>query len=194
MELPGLGVLSVLPVVWISVSRLSPAAVVSISFLGPLLAGLPWYFAAGAEERPGRIASMVLLALTTLAVSVAIQFVRAQVLRQQRKVEAKEAELQALLTESRERERLLNAILDTVDVGIVAIDADGRRLLTNSWQTALEASAAPAGGRSARRDQGLGRTAAADRSRPSDAPAGGTPPAPPGNGRRVLRGPSGLLR
>ncbi|MGO4490766.1 sensor histidine kinase [Arthrobacter sp. 2YAF22_2] len=144
-ELPGLGVLSVLPVVWISVSRLSPAAVVSISFLGPLLAGLPWYFAAGAEERPGRIASMVLLALTTLAVSLAIQFVRAQVLRQQRKVEAKEAELQALLTESRERERLLNAILDTVDVGIVAIDADGRRLLTNSWQTALEASAAPAG-------------------------------------------------
>lgn len=145
VELPGLGVLSVLPVVWISVSRLSPAAVVSISFLGPLLAGLPWYFAAGAEERPGRIASMVLLALTTLAVSLAIQFVRAQVLRQQRKVEAKEAELQALLTESRERERLLNAILDTVDVGIVAIDADGRRLLTNSWQTALEASAAPAG-------------------------------------------------
>ncbi|MCX6497454.1 MAG: ATP-binding protein [Arthrobacter sp.] len=144
-ELPGLGVLSMLPVVWISASRLAPAAIVSISFLGPLLAGLPWCFAAGAEDRPGRIASIGLLALTTLAVSLAMQFVRAQVRRQQGKVDAKEAELQALLAESRERERLLNAILDAVDVGIVAIDADGRRLLTNSWQAMLEASAAPPG-------------------------------------------------
>ncbi|MET3809510.1 ATP-binding protein [Arthrobacter sp. UYEF3] len=144
-ELPGLGVLSVLPVVWISSSQLSPAAIVSVSFFGPLLAGLPWYFAAAAEDRPGRIASITLLALATLAVSLAMQFIRAQVRRQQRTVDAKEAELQTLLAGSRERERLLNTILDTVDVGIVAIDADGRRLLTNSWQATLEASATPVG-------------------------------------------------
>ncbi len=144
-ELPGLGVLSVLPVVWISASRLSPAAIVSLSFFGPLLAGLPWFFAAGADRSPGRIATVALLALMTLAVSLAMQLARAQLRRQQRKVESKEAELQALLAESRERERLLNTILDTVDVGIVAIGADGRRLLTNSWQARLEASAAPPG-------------------------------------------------
>lgn len=142
---PGLGVLSVLPVVWIAASQLSPAAIVSVSFLGPLLAGLPWCFAAGPEDSPGRSATVVLLALMTLAVALAMQFVRAQLRRQQRRVEAKEAELQALLAESRERERLLNTILDTVDVGIVAIGADGRRLLTNSWQARLEASAATAG-------------------------------------------------
>jgi len=145
-ELPGLGVLSVLPVVWISASRLSPAAIVSLSFFGPLLAGLPWFFAGGVDDSPGRIATVALLALMTLAVSLAMQFARAQLRRQQRKVESKEAELQALLAESRERERLLNTILDTVDVGIVAVGADGRRLLTNSWQSRLEASAAPPGG------------------------------------------------
>jgi len=144
-ELPGLGVLSVLPVVWISASRLSPVFIVTASFLGPLLAGLPWFFAAGAGDGAGRIATVVLLALVTLAVSLAMQLARAQLRRQQRKVDATEAELQALLAESRERERLLNAILDTIDVGIVAIGADGRRLLTNSWQARLEASAAPAG-------------------------------------------------
>jgi signal transduction histidine kinase len=147
-ELPGLGVLSVLPVVWIAASQLSPAVIAAVSFLGPLLAGLPWYFAAGAGDSPGRGATVVLLALMTLAVALAMQFARAQLWRQQRKVEAKEAELQALLAESRERERLLNTILDTVDVGIVAIGANGRRLLTNSWQARLEAAAAipgPAG-------------------------------------------------
>ena len=39
----------------------------------------------------------------------------------------------------------MNTILDTVDVGIVAVDAEGRRLLTNSWQSRLEAGAAPHG-------------------------------------------------
>lgn len=144
-ELPGLGVLSVLPVVWLAASRLSSAASTSISFFGPLLAGLPWLFAAGPDDSPGRIATVVLLALTTLTVALAMQFVKAQLQRQQHKVESKEAQLQAHLAESRERERLLNGILDTVDVGIVAVGADGRRLLTNSWQARLEASAAPAG-------------------------------------------------
>src|SRR3954470_12046021 len=36
---PHLGVLSVLPVVWISASRLSAVASLSLSFFGPLLAG-----------------------------------------------------------------------------------------------------------------------------------------------------------
>ena len=67
----------------------------------------------------------------------ALSRARARLREEQRRTGAKEAELQALLADSRERERLLNTILDTVDVGIVAVDAAGRRLLTNSWQSAL---------------------------------------------------------
>lgn len=66
---------------------------------------------------------------------------------EQWRIKSKEAELEVLLADSREREQLLNTILDTVDVGIVAVDAAGRRLLTNNWQTQLEESAAAAGRR-----------------------------------------------
>jgi two-component sensor histidine kinase len=144
-NLPDLGVLSVLPVVWISASRLSAPSILSLSFVGTLLAGLPRAFAPGPTPMPARLAEALLLPLMMLAVSLAMRFARAQLRHQQARIASKEAELQALLADSRDRERLLNTILDTVDVGIVAVDADGHRLLTNSWQSQLEASAAPAG-------------------------------------------------
>ena len=84
-----------------------------------------------------------------LAVSLAMRFAREQLRHEQWRIKSKEAELKVLLADSRERERLLNTILDTVDVGIVAVDADGRRLLTNSWQTQLEESAATTPGSTA---------------------------------------------
>jgi signal transduction histidine kinase len=90
-------------------------------------------------------ALVVLAGVATLAASFALSLARTRLREEQRRTDATEAELQALLADSRDRERLLNTILDTVDVGIIALDAAGRRLLTNSWQSALERSAAPAG-------------------------------------------------
>lgn len=142
--LPDPGVLSVLPVVWISASRLSAAASVSLSFSVPLLAALPWLFADRAAPLAARTVEAVLVPLMMLAVSLAMRFARARLRHEQWRIQSKEAELEVLLADSREREQLLNTILDTVDVGIVAVDAAGRRLLTNSWQTQLEASAAAA--------------------------------------------------
>lgn len=94
--------------------------------------------AAPAGWRPGVLGSV--LGLAGLGVYAALLTLMI------RRIESNEAELQALLADSRERGQLLDAILDTVDVGIVAVDADGRRLLTNSWQALLEASAAPPSG------------------------------------------------
>ncbi|MFF2031785.1 sensor histidine kinase [Arthrobacter sp. NPDC058192] len=143
--LPDLGVLSVLPVVWISASLLSAAASLSLSFLGPLLAGLvPLLLADRVERTLAGIADAVLLSLMMLAVSLAVRWARSRLRHEQERIQSKESELQVLLAGSRERERLLHTILDTVNVGIVAIDADGRRLLTNSWQSALEDAAAAA--------------------------------------------------
>ena len=96
-------------------------------------------------DSAGMTAAVVLAGVVTLAASFALSLARVRLRREQRRTDATEAELQALLADSRERERLLNTILDTVEVGIVAVDATGRRLLTNSWQSALEKSAAPAG-------------------------------------------------
>ncbi|WP_211876655.1 sensor histidine kinase [Pseudarthrobacter albicanus] len=144
-NLPDPGVLSVLPVVWISASRLSSRASISLSFAGTLLAGLPYVFAPGPAPAQVRLAGVLLLPLMMLAVSLAMRSARAQLRNQQSRTASKETELQALLADSRDRERLLNTILDTVDVGIVAVDAEGHRLLTNSWQSQLEASAARSG-------------------------------------------------
>ncbi|WP_346926509.1 ATP-binding protein [uncultured Arthrobacter sp.] len=99
----------------------------------------------GLFESEGMTALVVLAGVVTLAASFALSLARTRLRHEQRRTAAKEAELQALLADSRDRERLLNTILDTVDVGIVALDAAGRRVLTNSWQSALERSAAPAG-------------------------------------------------
>lgn len=146
-NMPALGILSIFPVLWISVSRLSCPASITLSFLGTLGASLPRAFVPGPAPLPARFADALLLPLMMLAVSAAICFGRYVLRQQQARVESKEAELHDLLAESRDRERLLHTILDTVDVGIVAVDAAGNRLLTNSWQSQLEASAgSPAGG------------------------------------------------
>ncbi|SDK51188.1 Signal transduction histidine kinase [Arthrobacter sp. ov407] len=142
--LPDPGVLSVLPVVWISASSLSAPASLSLSFSVPLLASLPWLLADRAAPLAASTAEAVLVPLMMLAVSLAMHFTRTRLRHEQRRIKSKEAELEVLLADSREREQLLNTILDTVDVGIVAVDAAGRRLLTNSWQTQLEESAATA--------------------------------------------------
>ena len=142
--LPDPGVLSVLPVVWISASSLSAPASLSLSFTVPLLAALPWLLADRTAPLAARTAEAVLVPLMMLAVSLAMRFARSRLRHEQWRIKSKEAELEVLLADSREREQLLNTILDTVDVGIVAVDADGRRLLTNSWQTQLEESAATA--------------------------------------------------
>ena len=142
--LPDPGVLSVLPVVWISASTLSAPASLSLSFTVPLLAAWPWLLTDPSAPPAARSAEAVLVPLMMLAVSLAMRFARARLRHEQWRIQSKEAELQALLADSKERERLLNTILDTVDVGIVAVDAGGRRLLTNSWQTKLEESAASA--------------------------------------------------
>jgi signal transduction histidine kinase len=142
--LPNPGVLSVLPVVWISASTLSALASLSLSFSVPLLATLPWLLADRSAPLAARTAEALLVPLMMFAVSLAMRFARARLRREQRRIKSKEAELEVLLADSRERERLLNTILDTVDVGIVAVNASGRRLLTNTWQAELEESAAAA--------------------------------------------------
>jgi signal transduction histidine kinase/PAS domain-containing protein len=182
--LPDPGVLSVLPVVWISASSLSAPASLSLSFLVPLLAALPWLLADRSAPIAARIAEASLVPLMMLAVGLAMRFARARLRHEQWRIESKEAELQVLLADSRERERLLNTILDTVDVGIVAVDADGRRLLTNSWQKQLEDSAAATGQ--------VTQTLQATPTTATPAPATATLPEPPeppeDEGQLVLTG------
>jgi signal transduction histidine kinase len=141
----GLGVLAIFPVIWLSASALPARSSLFLSFCGPLLISLPPLFSKLPGISAGDIVSALLLPLLMLTVSFAIRFASANIRLQQRVLEAKDREMQALFDESREREKLLDTILETVDVGIVAVNANGDRLLTNGRQAQLEAAASPEG-------------------------------------------------
>jgi signal transduction histidine kinase len=141
----GLSVLAIFPVIWLSASGSFARTTIFVSFFGPLLISLPSLVQKFPNISPSDIATASLLPLMMLAVSLAIRFASANVRVQRQRLEKKDAELRELLIESRNRERLLKTVLDTIDVGIVAIDADGQKVLLNDQQKAFRQAAAPAG-------------------------------------------------
>jgi len=132
--LPGLAVLVVFPVIWLSASGMLARSSLVLSFLGPLLIMLPTV----AEDFPavtaGDITSAVLFPLMMLAVSLAIRFASVSLRQQQAELADKDRELRDLLAASREREKLLETVLDATDVGIAAVDRSGHFLVSNSRQ------------------------------------------------------------
>jgi len=141
----GLGVLAIFPVIWLSSSDYFPRTTIFLSFFGPLLIGIPTLVQKFPKISPSDIATAILLPLMMVAVSVAIRFASSNVRLQRQRLEQKDAELRELLMESRNRERLLKTILDTTDVGIVAVDAAGQKVLVNDQQKTFRQAAAPAG-------------------------------------------------
>ena len=141
----GLGVLAIFPVIWVSASSLPARSSLFLSFCGPLLISLPPLFSKLPGISAADVASALLLPLLMLAVSFAIRFASVNIRLQHRVLEAKDREMRALFAASKEREKLLDTILETVDVGIVAVNANGDRLLTNVRQSQLEAVASPGG-------------------------------------------------
>jgi PAS domain-containing protein len=69
------------------------------------------------------------------AISLAAHVVFNAVLRQRLQLEQQDKELQELLTASEKRERLLGTIMDTVSVGVCAVDEQGRNILMNRQQS-----------------------------------------------------------
>lgn len=144
-NLQGLGVLAIFPVIWLSASAMSARTSLILSFFGPLLIVMPTLLSKMPAITAADVTSIVLLPLMMFAVSLAIRFASVHMRLQQRRLEAKDIELQSLLADSKARERLLNIILETVDVGIIAVDADGKRLLSNHQQSLFEVNASPEG-------------------------------------------------
>lgn len=132
--LPGLAVLVVFPVIWLSASGMLARSSLVLSFLGPLLIMVP----TAAAHFPAVIASdlttVVLFPVMMLAVSLAIRFASVSLRQQQAELADKDRELRDLLAKSREREKLLETVLDATDVGIAAVDRSGHFLVSNSRQ------------------------------------------------------------
>lgn len=142
---PGLGVLAIFPVIWLSASGAFARTSLLLSFFGTLLITVPSVVQKFPNISPSDIATAILLPLMMLAVALAIRFASANVRIQRQRLEIKDAELRELLIQSRSREKLLKTILDTIDVGIVAVDAEGRKVLVNDQQKVFQQAASPTG-------------------------------------------------
>ncbi|GGH93125.1 ATP-binding protein [Arthrobacter liuii] len=132
--LPGLAVLVVFPVIWLSASGMLARSSLVLSFLGPFLIMLPTAVDHFPSETAADLTTVVLFPVMMLAVSLAIRFASVHLRLQQRELAEKDRELRNLLDSSREREKLLETVLDATDVGIAAVDRSGHFLVSNSRQ------------------------------------------------------------
>ncbi|NUS35346.1 MAG: HAMP domain-containing histidine kinase [Pseudarthrobacter sp.] len=132
--LPGLAVLVIFPVIWLSASGMLARSSLVLSFAGPLVIMIPAALAHFPAVTAGDITGALLFPTMMLAVSLAIRFASVNLRLQQRELADKDRELRKLLAASREREKLLETVMDATDVGIAAVDRSGHFLVSNSRQ------------------------------------------------------------
>lgn len=141
--IPGLITLAIFPVIWLSASGLLAKTSLVLSFVGPFTIALP-SLVSHLPHPSASDYSVLLLPLMMFAMAVSIRLAGSNARLQQGRVSRRDQALRQLLAASRERETLLKTILDTIDVGIVAVDSQGGTLLINDQQRAFLRMAMPA--------------------------------------------------
>ncbi|HET6242057.1 MAG TPA: PAS domain-containing sensor histidine kinase, partial [Arthrobacter sp.] len=144
-NLTGLGLLAAFPVIWLAASGQFPRLSVVAGVFGSLaMVWIPVFFA-GDPVTPEALAHPLLIPMMMLAIGITIQVMTASMMQQQRAVESKDAELRGMLEASARRERLLRAVMDAVDVGVLAIDEHGNDVLMNRRQQQIHRLGVPDG-------------------------------------------------
>ncbi|MBT8159207.1 PAS domain-containing sensor histidine kinase [Arthrobacter sp. GN70] len=132
--IPSLILVSLFPVIWLSASGLMPNWSLILSFAAPFIIALPPLISHQPNPGSTYISAAVIVPLMMFAVAASIRLAGSFAVLQQRRVKQRDQALRHLLTASRRSETLLKTILDTIDVGIVAVDSKGGTLLTNNQQ------------------------------------------------------------
>ncbi|WP_434992905.1 sensor histidine kinase [Arthrobacter sp. Ld5] len=143
--LSGVGLLAAFPVVWIAASRVRTASAVAVTFVASL--AIIW-FPLVARPGPVTLGSFVdpiLLPIMLTGLAWFVSELTKDNRRRQAALRASQAALQESVKAGRARERLLGTVLDTVSVGVLAVDAHGDDILMNSRQREGHAAAAPPG-------------------------------------------------
>ncbi|WLQ04937.1 sensor histidine kinase [Arthrobacter oryzae] len=142
--LTGISLLAVFPVIWLCASGLYPRASLLVSFLAPL--GIIWVPLFLRGDISGQdLARILLLPVMMLGIGVSVSVLTLSMVRQQRDLEEKDAQLRLTLKESKRQEGLLNSVLETVHLGVLAVDADGHDVLMNRKQRENHRLATPPG-------------------------------------------------
>lgn len=137
------GLLMLFPVFWLSASDLARKTAVLSSLLGTLLIIWTPILLAGAPVTAGQLSKPLLFPFMMAGFSFAVVSMTAHLDRQRLTVLAMDVQLRAALDASRQRERLLSTVLDTIPVGLVVVDAHGHDQLMNSTQQAFHTFAVP---------------------------------------------------
>ncbi|MFJ6537976.1 sensor histidine kinase [Paenarthrobacter sp. NPDC091711] len=141
-SITGLSVLVVLPVIWLCASGLYPKLAIAMSFVGPL--GIVWVplFVRGTLSEQD-FTKPLLFPILMLGIGVSVSVLTLSMVRQQRALEQKDEALKEALSVSTKQERLLNAVMEALPLGVVAVDGDGHDILMNRRQRQTHALATP---------------------------------------------------
>ena len=132
-SLTGISLLAVFPVIWLCASGYYPRTSLWLSFLAPL--AIIWVpLLLEGNPTPQDLARSLLLPVMMLGIGVSVSVLTLSMTRQQRELEEKDAQLQDNLRTSQRQGALLNTILETVHLGVLAVDADGHDVLMNKRQ------------------------------------------------------------
>jgi signal transduction histidine kinase len=143
-SLTGISLLAVFPVIWQCASGLYPRAAVVMSFLAPL--AIIWVPLVIKGALTGQdLARSLLLPVLLLGIGTSISVMTLSMVRQQRDLEDKDTQLRGALADSKRQEELLNTVLETVHLGVLAVDAEGHDILMNRKQRENHRLAAPPG-------------------------------------------------
>ena len=136
--MPAVGTLAVFPVVWLAGSGVFARFCMTMTFLGPLLmVWIPLLLSGNASAE--RLTAVILLPLILVAIGFGIRTLSASMADQRRSLEKARDQLQGALTDSARKERLLHTVVETVGVGVTALDRDGNTALSNRQQQHLTA-------------------------------------------------------
>lgn len=132
-SITGLSLLCVFPVFWLAWSGTRRWLAGLLSFAGTMLVVWAPLVTAGLTSFRD-LAAPMLIPFIMLGIFCTVVVVEQDTDAQHQRLLAAENKLQGSLQESRVHSQLLNGVLETVDVGVTALDAAGRTILMNSRQ------------------------------------------------------------
>jgi len=138
-----LGFLLVFPVVWLAADRRRSGVLFAV-VATILSAVLPPAILGTGFDGPDFI-RIVLLPVILGAIALTAHGIVNALSLQRQQLKAQSCEVRDLLVASEDRERLLSSVMDTVSVGVCAVDATVRRCLPITNSAAISAAPSPGG-------------------------------------------------
>lgn len=124
-----LSLMLVFPVVWLAIGRQRIRVVLAV--VATVLSTIVPAVAFGAPPAQGTMIRTIFLPLVMAAIAVTAHVVSGTLHRQRTAMVKKDEALAETLTESVDRQRLLDAVLAAVGVGVWVVDKDGNNVLIN---------------------------------------------------------------